>query len=58
MFQYNGLYLLAVTKKNANVTVMILFLYKLIEVFKDYFGELEEESIRYDASLFIAIHWL
>lgn len=44
--QYNGLYLLAVTKKNANVTVMILFLYKLIQVFKDYFGELEEESIR------------
>ncbi len=25
---------------------MVLFLYKLVEVFKDYFGELEEESIR------------
>ncbi len=34
------------TKQNANVTVMVLFLYKLVDVFKKYFGELEEESIR------------
>eukprot|EP00386_Alphamonas_edax_P007944 GDKI01026223.1.p1 GENE.GDKI01026223.1~~GDKI01026223.1.p1 ORF type:complete len:428 (+),score=177.48 GDKI01026223.1:180-1463(+) len=43
---FNNLYLLAVTKRNANAMVMMSFLYKLTEVLKDYFKELEEESIR------------
>merc|ERR1711871_1061261 len=44
--KYNNLYLMACTKRNANATVVLLFLYRLVEVLKDYFRELEEESIR------------
>jgi len=43
---HNNLYLCAVTKKNSNVALILTFLYKLAQVFKDYFGNLEEESIR------------
>eukprot|EP01095_Lingulamoeba_sp_RSL-Kostka_P003221 TRINITY_DN1416_c0_g1_i1.p1 TRINITY_DN1416_c0_g1~~TRINITY_DN1416_c0_g1_i1.p1 ORF type:complete len:423 (-),score=129.58 TRINITY_DN1416_c0_g1_i1:166-1434(-) len=43
---YNNLYLLAVTPKNANAAMIIVMLYKLVEVFKSYFGTVEEESIR------------
>ncbi|KAI2489057.1 hypothetical protein MHU86_25537 [Fragilaria crotonensis] len=43
---HNNLYLCAVTVKNSNVALMLTFLYKLASVFKDYFGNLEEESIR------------
>lgn len=42
----SNLILMAVTKKNSNITLILFFLYKLVNVFKDYFGELEEESIR------------
>lgn len=42
----NNLLLMATTKRNSNVTLILFFLYKLTNVFKDYFGELEEESIR------------
>jgi len=34
------------TKKNSNAVTILLFLHKLIEVFKEYFKVLEEESIR------------
>ena len=44
--QYNNLYLLGVTKRNSNVSLMVIYLYRLVGVFRDYFGELEEESIR------------
>ncbi|CAN0120882.1 unnamed protein product [Ascophyllum nodosum] len=44
--QYNNLILMSVTKRNSNVALMLVYLYQLVEVFKDYFGELEEESIR------------
>ena len=44
--QYNNLYLLAVTKRNSNALVIMLFLYKMCEVFREYFGDLQEESIR------------
>ena len=44
--KHSNLLLLTVTRRNANVTVMLLFLHKLINVFKSYFGELHEESIR------------
>ncbi|CAG8654183.1 4724_t:CDS:2, partial [Acaulospora morrowiae] len=36
---------LALTKKNSNATMILLFLHKLTEVFTEYFKELEEESI-------------
>ena len=44
--QYSNLYLLAVCKNNMNATSIVQFLYKLVSVFKYYFAELEEESIR------------
>jgi len=43
---YNNLYLLGVTQRNSNAMMIMTFLYKLTEVFRDYFKELEEESIR------------
>jgi AP-1 complex subunit mu len=42
----NNVILFAVTKRNSNIALILFFLYKLTNVFKDYFGELEEESIR------------
>merc|ERR1719412_3404366 len=44
--QYNNLYLLAVTQRNSNATLIVVFLYRLAEVLRDYFKELEEESIK------------
>ncbi|KAJ3146022.1 AP-1 complex subunit mu-1 [Geranomyces variabilis] len=44
--KHNNLYLLVMTRKNSNAATALLFLHKLIEVFKEYFKELEEESIR------------
>lgn len=44
--KHSNLLLLTVTRRNANVTVMLLFLQRLINVFKSYFGEIHEESIR------------
>ncbi len=38
--------LLAVTKRNSNIALILFYLYRLTTVFKEYFGELEEESIR------------
>jgi AP-1 complex subunit mu len=42
----NNLYLVSVTKKNANVAMVFQFLHKVVQVFSEYFKELEEESIR------------
>mmetsp|Transcript_26974 Transcript_26974/g.77799 ORF Transcript_26974/g.77799 Transcript_26974/m.77799 type:complete len:462 (+) Transcript_26974:31-1416(+) len=44
--KHNNLYLCAVTCRNSNAALIVSFLYKLASVFKDYFGVLEEESIR------------
>ncbi len=44
--KYNNLYLLAVTQRNSNALMLLSYLYRLAEVLKDYFKELEEESIR------------
>merc|ERR1719197_1103447 len=44
--QYNNLYLMAVTQRNSNATLIVAFLYRLAEVLRDYFNELEEESIK------------
>jgi AP-1 complex subunit mu len=35
-----------VTTRNSNVALILTFLFRLAQVFKDYFGVLEEESIR------------
>ncbi|KAI3368174.1 hypothetical protein L3Q82_007901 [Scortum barcoo] len=48
--KHSNLYFLisvvAMTKKNANAALVYSFLYKIVQVFKEYFKELEEESIR------------
>lgn len=40
-----GLYLLATTMRNANAAMILMFLYRLVDVFKEYFTVVEEESI-------------
>ncbi|XP_053907852.1 AP-1 complex subunit mu-2 isoform X2 [Cuculus canorus] len=44
--RHANLYLVAATKKNGNASLIYAFLYKVVEVFCEYFKELEEESIR------------
>ncbi|XP_061634697.1 adaptor related protein complex 1 subunit mu 3 isoform X6 [Phyllopteryx taeniolatus] len=44
--KHNNLYLVAMTKKNANAALVYSFLYRIVQVFQEYFKELEEESIR------------
>jgi AP-1 complex subunit mu len=44
--KHNNLYLMAMTRHNANAMIILNFLYQLVEVFQDYFSELVEESIR------------
>jgi AP-1 complex subunit mu len=46
VYQLSNLYLCAVTTRNSNVALILTFLFQLANVFKDYFGALEEESIR------------
>lgn len=46
LFQQTNLYLCAVTTRNSNVALILTYLFRLAQVFKDYFGQLEEESIR------------
>ncbi|TGZ50552.1 hypothetical protein CRM22_010783 [Opisthorchis felineus] len=42
----NYLYLVCLTRRNANIAMVLSFLYKLVNIFMEYFGEFEEESIR------------
>jgi AP-1 complex subunit mu len=44
--QHANVYLLAVTRQNVNAAAVVVFLHRLIEVFKHYFEVVEEESIR------------
>ncbi|NXQ60061.1 AP1M2 protein, partial [Anthoscopus minutus] len=44
--KHANLYLVATTKKNGNASLVFSFLYKVVQVFCEYFKELEEESIR------------
>lgn len=44
--KYNNLYMVATTKKNANVALVFQFLHRVVQVFCEYFKEMEEESIR------------
>jgi AP-1 complex subunit mu len=44
--KHNNLIILALSRKNSNVATIFVFLHKLVEVFVEYFKELEEESIR------------
>ena len=42
----SNLMLLAVAKRNSNITVILLFLSHILRVMTDYFGEVTEETIR------------
>ena len=42
----NNIYIVAVSKGNPNVALVFTYLYKLQEVFTEYFKELEDESLR------------
>jgi hypothetical protein len=44
--QHNNLNLTTVTKRNSNVALMFMYQYRLVSVFKDYFGELEERLLK------------
>eukprot|EP01065_Artemidia_motanka_P047071 TRINITY_DN7283_c0_g4_i2.p1 TRINITY_DN7283_c0_g4~~TRINITY_DN7283_c0_g4_i2.p1 ORF type:complete len:437 (+),score=117.68 TRINITY_DN7283_c0_g4_i2:264-1574(+) len=44
--QHNNLYFLLVAKINCNVTMLVLTLHKIVEVFKEYMSNVTEESIR------------
>lgn len=42
----SNLYLVSVTKKNANIMLVFVLLHKIVQVFTEYFKEMEEESIK------------
>lgn len=44
--QHNNVYLMAASKQNCNAASLLLFLHRVVDVFKHYFEELEEESLR------------
>ena len=44
--QHANLYLMCVTRTNVNAASIVLFLHRLVEVFQEYFEELEEESLK------------
>lgn len=44
--RHANIYLVAVTRRNSNATVILTFLYKLVQVFTEYFRDVHEESIR------------
>lgn len=44
--QYSNLYIMAVTRCNSNAAAALLFLHKVVDIFRHYFAELEEESLR------------
>ncbi len=46
LFKPNFYLVLALTRKNSNAMTILLFLHKLVQVFTEYFKELEEESLR------------
>lgn len=42
----NNLFIVSTSRKNSNVTLVFVCLHKIVEVFSEYFKQLEEESIR------------
>ncbi|KAI6175795.1 Adaptor complexe medium subunit family protein [Aphelenchoides bicaudatus] len=44
--KHMNIFLVSVSKKNANVALILSFLYKCVDVFTSYFKDLEEESVR------------
>ncbi|BBM98751.1 AP-1 complex subunit mu [Marchantia polymorpha subsp. ruderalis] len=44
--QYNNVYVMTASRQNCNAASLLLFLHRVVDVFKHYFEELEEESLR------------
>jgi AP-1 complex subunit mu len=44
--KHRNIYIVAVAKRNPNLSLIFSFLYKVVEILIDYFNVLEEESIR------------
>ena len=44
--KHRNIYIVAVSKRNPNVTMIFSFLHKLVEILIEYFAQLEDESIR------------
>jgi AP-2 complex subunit mu-1 len=44
--RHQNLYLVAVTKGNANAALVFEFCYRLINIGRSYFGKLDEESVK------------
>ncbi|KAK4719518.1 hypothetical protein R3W88_017856 [Solanum pinnatisectum] len=44
--QHKNIYLMAASKQNSNAASLLFFLHRVVDVFKHYFEELEEESLR------------
>jgi AP-1 complex subunit mu len=44
--KHRNIYIVAVAKRNPNLTMIFSFLHKLVSILIDYFNQLEEESIR------------
>ncbi|KAK9669486.1 hypothetical protein RND81_13G134000 [Saponaria officinalis] len=44
--QHNNLYLLIASRQNCNAASLLLFLHRIVQVFKHYFEAFEEESLR------------
>lgn len=44
--KHNNIYIIALSKRNTNISLVFSFLHKIIEIFVDYFGTVEEETIR------------
>jgi AP-1 complex subunit mu len=44
--QHNNVYVMIASRQNCNAASLLLFLHRVVEVFKHYFEELEEESLR------------
>lgn len=42
----NNVYIVSISRNNPNIALVFIFLYKISQVFVEYFKELEEESIR------------
>ncbi|XP_065874989.1 AP-1 complex subunit mu-2-like isoform X2 [Euphorbia lathyris] len=43
---HNNVYLMTASRQNCNAASILLFLHRVVDVFKHYFEELEEESLR------------
>ncbi|XP_024403971.1 AP-1 complex subunit mu-2 [Physcomitrium patens] len=44
--QHNNVYVMTASRQNCNAASLVLFLHRIVDVFKHYFEELEEESLR------------